>query len=172
MSTNGRAETAPVRERIVVGVDASPGSVRALRWAAEQAHRLGWELHVIHAWTVPSYPFIDPQLVTETARAAAQQTIDRTLQDAFGADEPDVTTTTRLVHGPAPHALTLAAEDAGMLVVGSRGHGEVAGMLLGSVAMHLAAHAPCPLVVVPAPRHGRERRAEPAVESTYPAALL
>lgn len=61
--------------------------------------------------------------------------------------------TTRAIQGHPGHALLDAAKDADLLVVGTRGHGGFAGLLLGFTSTYLAHHAPCPLVIVPATAH-------------------
>jgi nucleotide-binding universal stress UspA family protein len=68
---------------------------------------------------------------------------------------PGVTLTQEVVEGHAAKVLLDAATGSDLLVVGSRGHGEFAGALLGSISQHVVSHAPCPVVVVPDSRaHG------------------
>ena len=133
---------------IVVGVDGSDPSTRALRWAAHQAKLTGTKLKVVTSWEypptlgwAPPYPSdFDPN---EDARKAVQDTIDTVLgPEAAVVGEVDVT------EGHPAFVLTEAARGAELLVVGSRGHGAFAGMLLGSVSEYCAAHASCPVVVV------------------------
>ena len=133
---------------IVVGVDGSEPSRRALRWAAEQATRTGAELNVITTWEYPTTfgwappypPGFDPEGDT---RNALQETVDAVLG-------PDPEVPVRLTVREGHPALTLIQEAHGaeMLVVGSRGHGAFMGMVLGSVSEYCASHAPCPVVVV------------------------
>ena len=133
--------------RIVVGVDGSEPSKRALRWAADQAKLVGGELEAVTAWEypptlgwAPPYPSdFDPD---KDARTALQGTIDAVLGPDHGAVIVTVT------EGHPAFVLTEAAQGAELLVVGSRGHGAFAGMLLGSVSEYCASHAPCPVVVV------------------------
>jgi nucleotide-binding universal stress UspA family protein len=66
--------------------------------------------------------------------------------------DPEVEVETVAVHGSAAHSLVEAAANADLLVVGSRGHGGFAGLLLGSVSQQCAHHAPCPVVIVRAQR--------------------
>ena len=133
---------------IVVGVDGSDPSTRALRWAAHQAKLTGTKLKVVTSWEypptlgwAPPYPSdFDPN---EDARKAVQEAIDTVLgPDAAVVAQIEVT------EGHPAFVLTEAARGAELLVVGSRGHGAFAGMLLGSVSEYCAAHAPCPVVVV------------------------
>ena len=136
--------------RIVVGIDGSPSSELALRWAAQEAISRHAGLDVVHAWSVPYSLYPDGVLIDGEAFGQEAQGV---LDDAIGslaADglvPPDVRPI--LVGGvPAPALLT-AAEGAQLLVVGSRGHGGFVGLLLGSVSQRCVEHAPCPVAVVP-----------------------
>jgi nucleotide-binding universal stress UspA family protein len=135
------------RSTIVVGVDGSPSSMQALRWAARQAELTGGELHAVTAWRLPTtYGWIPPVADYDWA-GNARTILDRAIKEAL--DETGTGRVRRhVVEGPAARVLLQAAGDAELLVVGSRGHGEFAGMLLGSVAQHVLAHAPCPVLVV------------------------
>ena len=106
-------------KRIVVGVDGSPSSMKALHWAIGQAKLTGAEVE-----------------------AHAQ----------VGGIAPDVVVEPLVVQGHAADVLVRAAEGADLLVVGSRGHGGFAEMLLGSVSQHCVHHAPCPVLIL---RDGR-----------------
>jgi len=135
-------------ERIVVGVDGSDHSRRALAWAIGEARARQAALVAVHAWHLPaaaaSYagPLVDPKLLEEEAAKA--------LADALAsADAHGVEVEQRVVRGGPAAALLDAAADADLLVVGSRGHGGFAGLLLGSVSQQVCHHAACPVVVVP-----------------------
>ena len=141
---------------IVVGVDGSDPSLKALRWAAQQARLTGATLRVLTTWEVatgtgwvPTFPVdYDPQ-------AVARQALDEAVTETLGAD-PDVAVERIVKEGHAAPVLLAAAKDADLLVVGSHGHGAFAGMLIGSVSEHLVRHAPCAIVVVHCdkpPRH-------------------
>jgi|HubBroStandDraft_1064217.scaffolds.fasta_scaffold201255_2 nucleotide-binding universal stress UspA family protein len=142
---NAAAGTPPV---IVVGMDGSDPSKRALRWAADQATLTGAELKIVTTWEypptlgwAPPYPSdFDPDA---EARKAQAEAVDSVLHD-----EPGVARQLVVTEGHPAFVLTEAAKGAVLLVVGSRGHGAFAGMLLGSVSEYCAAHAPCPVVVV------------------------
>lgn len=135
---------------IVVGVDGSPSSVEALRWAARQAELSGAELHAITAWRLPTtYGWVPPIADFDWASNAGS-VLDRSIKEALD-DTGTGVVHRHVVEGHAPRVLLQAADDAELVVVGSRGHGEFAGMLLGSVAQHVLAHAPCPVVVVRTP---------------------
>jgi len=137
--------------KIVVGVDASDHARRALDWAAAEASLRSATLVVVHAWHVPvtAYPtFTMPLIDSDALQHVAEDTL-RSVTEAFAARESGVVLEQRVVEGPAAQALLHEAEDAAMLVVGSRGHGGFAGLLLGSVSQQVVHHARCPVVIVP-----------------------
>jgi nucleotide-binding universal stress UspA family protein len=131
--------------RIVVGVDGSPASLAALRFAHRQAQLTGAELHAVTTWTYP-LSFDDPVDPTDW-QANAETVLDTALGEALAAS--DAAGVLRHVAEGHPAGVLLGSvEAADLLVVGSRGHGGFAGMLLGSVSQHVVAHSPCPVVVV------------------------
>ncbi|MEW2548252.1 universal stress protein [Streptomyces sp. NPDC047002] len=136
----------PQERRVVVGVDGSPSSKEALRWAVSQAKDTGAVVEAVIAWDVPVTGW--PAAVPSRQFAAwAAGTLDETVEDVLGAEVP--VTVRRAARGGHPaKVLVDAARGADLLVVGSRGHGGFAGALLGSVGLHCARHAPCPVVVV------------------------
>lgn len=137
--------------RIVVGVDGSPNGTAALRWAIEQATATGAALEVVHAWHPPyvgGEPYVFSPVPWDDCLRAAEVTLDRAvdLVDLSGlADPPERI----LVDGSAAHAVVEVSGGASMVVVGARGTGGFAGLLLGSVSDQVARHAHCPVVVVP-----------------------
>ena len=147
---------------IVVGIDGSSASRVALRWALSEARLRGAALRVVHSWTPPYGPpvmgidpTIEPMLepaydpgLLETVRAGAESILDSELAELSDESE-GLEIDPVLVEGPAAEALVAQAENAQLLVVGSRAHGGLTGLLLGSVSQHVAQHAPCPLVIVP-----------------------
>jgi len=133
--------------RIVVGVDSSPASDRALEWAIAEARRSGASLHLVSAWMFPmalGYAFTT---TVNEVRQAAQDVIDRTMAkvDELAPGVPVTGETTEQAPGPA---LVAAAKGADMLVVGSRGLGGFEGLLIGSVSQYCTRHATCSVVVV------------------------
>jgi nucleotide-binding universal stress UspA family protein len=135
-------------ERIVVGIDGSPGAQAALTWAVDEAARRDATLEVVHAWHAPfvdGYGYagsaIDPVAMELGARAVA----DEAVEPHRGKVAIDV----HVVCGSPASVLVQQAKDADLLVVGSRGRGGFAGLLLGSVSHQVVHHAPCPVVVVP-----------------------
>jgi nucleotide-binding universal stress UspA family protein len=141
---------------IVVGVDGSKASKDALRWALRQAELTGATLRAVTSWHLPNFygagmiPFpaeYDPET---DARKMLSDVLSEVAGDGAAAVE------TLVVEGPPALELLEAAKGAGLLVVGSRGHGAFAGMLLGSVSEHCVSYAQCPVVVVHHPEHHEE----------------
>lgn len=157
--TNGRDQQP--EGRIVVGVDGSDASKDALRWAVRQAEMTGASLQAVITWHLPiaAYGMAIPQLTGYDFAPAAKRTLEETIREVVG-EHPAVKVAAVVLEGPPPPTLLETAAGADLLVVGSRGHGEFAGMLLGSVAQHCVSHAPCPVVVV---RHRAGPAEDPAV---------
>ncbi len=133
--------------RIVVGIDGSECSLTALHWAAQQAHLTGSSLEVVMSWERPQWGsgFILPD--NYDPASDAHKMLEDAIQKVRGAFS-EVKFTPEVVEGhPAP-ALVEAARGADLLVVGSRGHGEFSGMLLGSVSQYCAHHVSCPITIV------------------------
>lgn len=146
-------------DRIVVGVDGSEGSRSALRWAMDQARMTGGKLEAVAGWQ-------DPATVVYSAGWAApydgeslgtvmQKVLDETVAEVSDTMERPVHVATQVVQGHPAQVLTETARGAQLLVVGSRGHGTFAGLVLGSVSQHCVHQAPCPVVVVPQPQPDR-----------------
>jgi nucleotide-binding universal stress UspA family protein len=135
-------------ETIVVGVDGSPSAAAALRWAARQARLTDARLSVVTSWRHPRpYGYDLPDLEGWRPDEAAAQ-VQRDMLADVAAELASVDVRTELVEGDPAVSLLNAVKDAALLVVGSRGHRELAGMLLGSVSEYCATHAECPVVVV------------------------
>jgi len=134
--------------RIVVGVDGSPSSLDALDWAARQAELTGVPLELVMAWEWPSSYGAPIGFIPDYDPAAdARRVIDTAVQTVSAA-HPSITVGSTVVEGhPAP-VLVKASRGAQLLVVGCRGHGEFAGMLLGSVSEHAVTNAHCPVLVL------------------------
>jgi nucleotide-binding universal stress UspA family protein len=158
---DGKGVAEGAAKRIVVGVDDTPSSHAALRWAVAQARLTGLPLLVVHAWTCPTYPYVDQLVVQEVAEREAERILAEAVRDGVGSGN-GLRLDTQLVHGHPARALARLGRSASMLVVGAGGHGELAGLLLGSVGLHLATHAPVPVVIVPAPSAPGPRLAESA----------
>lgn len=129
---------------VVVGIDGSESSKDALRWAVRQAEMTGAELVAVTAWHLPEmYAYVSRDYDVDAA-----DLVDCVLKEVL---DPSLTVqvTPRVVEGRAASVLIDASKDADVLVLGTRGHGGFAGLLLGSVSQHCVHHAACPVVVVP-----------------------
>jgi nucleotide-binding universal stress UspA family protein len=144
----------PTRPVIVVGVDGSELSAKALRWAAEQARLTDAEIHAVTGYEIHWTIYIAPTYTEADYARDARVVLDQTVATALGP-EPDVHVEKRIVEKRPAHALTEAAEGAQLLVVGSHGRGELPGMHLGSVASFCVHHAPCPVLVFRTAHSGR-----------------
>jgi nucleotide-binding universal stress UspA family protein len=125
---------------IVVGIDGSKGSEAALQFASAEAELRDVPLRVVSAWYVPTVDSVD-------YASWQRETAERQLNDLLGADRAAATELVVTEGSPAA-VLRDESESAELLVVGSRGHGGFAGLLLGSVSQQCAAHAHCPVVIV------------------------
>jgi nucleotide-binding universal stress UspA family protein len=147
---------------VAVGVDGSAGAREALRWAAAEARLRQTGLRVVHASTSGlfgprgagyGYPYISDLAETRPAsrvhdlHRAAEDLLEEVIADV-GADIDGLEIERRVVAGEPADVLVRAVEEPDLLVVGSRGHGGFAGLLLGSVSQRCAHHAPCPVVIV------------------------
>ncbi len=136
---------------IVVGVDGSRPSVRATHFAAELAQDTGADLEIIGVWDVPSFGKFarrvgfDVQHDADEARV--RESVDQALED-LTARYPQVAITGAVRQGSPVFELLQAGEDAGLIVVGSRGRGGFAGLLLGSVSHRVIHDASCPVAIV------------------------
>ena len=141
-------------QRIVVGVDGSTSSQRALRWAVDEAERREASIHVVHAWQPPvtgPYPFIAPDSDVVRFEADTRRILDAALEGITTSRRP----TTVLTLGSPSSAILAAAERGSLIVVGRRGVSGFERFLLGSTATEVVHHAPCPVVVVPPDRSER-----------------
>jgi len=143
--------TASAGTTIVVGVDGSDHADRALAWAIDEAKLRTARMRAVTAWHVPAMvygasgfvPAVSPS--ADEIRTVAEEAAEAAAEKARGSG---VDVETSVQHGQAADVLINAAADAELLVVGSRGHGGFAGLLLGSVSAQCAQHAPCPVVIV------------------------
>ena len=133
--------------RIVVGVDGSVHSHRALAFAAEEAKLRGATLHVIHSWTFPPPVPGTDGLPHADLQASAELVLDEAIA-TLGANL-GIEVQREIANELPAQALITASQGADMLVVGSRGRGGFKGLLLGSVSQQCAHHARCPIVIVP-----------------------
>ena len=138
-------------EVVLVGVDGSAASLHALDWATTYASRVGWSLHIVCSYALPSftaasldggYAALDDTTIQEGAKAVLVEA------EARVADA-GVSATTEVATGDAAGVLVELSGDYGLAVVGTRGRGGFTERLLGTVSSALPAHARCPVVVVP-----------------------
>ncbi|MFF6874682.1 universal stress protein [Streptomyces sp. NPDC012474] len=160
LAAHGRCPVLVVREEpradgpVVVGVDGSPAGDRAVDFAFAEAVLHGTGLVAVHAWTVRSTPMPaarDASVRYTDGPAGRAQGEERLLAEALAGHRerhPDVTVRQEVVHGGAREALIEASRSARLTVVGARGRGGVAGLLLGSVSQALLHHAHGPVAVV------------------------
>ncbi|SFI76829.1 universal stress protein [Amycolatopsis sacchari] len=141
--------------KIVVGVDGSPMSAAALRWAVRQAELTGGAVHAVTAWSY--LPVLDLGAVQSTAQEMAEA--HRRAQAKFvdAVRVPGVPTRAEVVEGDPADVLLAAARDADLLVVGRHGHGRLVRALVGSVSAKCLRDATCPVVVLPAKAAEAER---------------
>jgi nucleotide-binding universal stress UspA family protein len=138
---------------IVVGVDGSPGAQAALRFAIEEAKLRSSNLRVVMAWHIPPMaygggfaPAVDARDFEDSARAVVEDALSAVAEETRGVEIERA-----IRSGQGAEVLVEEASGADLLVVGSRGHGGFAGLLLGSVSQQCAHHARCPVVIVPHP---------------------
>ena len=138
-------------ERIVVGVDGSESAREALRWAVAEARQRNAVVEAVYAWHQPfatGYAELGELDNLGHFEKEAQEALDAAVDavDASGIAPIE----RRLLTGSAASTLVEEAKGASLLVVGSRGRGGFTGLLLGSVSHHVATHASCPGVIIPA----------------------
>ena len=139
--------------RIVVGIDDSPGGRAALGWALDEAALRHATLEVVHAWTLPlsegwnsEWP-ADEVWFRDEAATVVNELIEECVDEASAVE---IIRVPLRCEGPA-FGLLERSRSADLLVVGSRGRGGFAGLLLGSVSTQCVHHATCPVVVIPTP---------------------
>jgi nucleotide-binding universal stress UspA family protein len=136
---------------VVVGVDGSPASRIALNWAAAEAADHGADLVVVNVWEHTLLPpagslSVSEKYVPDPSQRTADDLI-RVIKEELG-EEPNVLVQPRVKQGTPAKVLIEESADADLLVVGTRGHGGFAGLVLGSVSQHVAAYAQCSVAVV------------------------
>ncbi len=160
VATHAKCPTVVVRplqvdqHDVVVGVDGSPHSLKALEWAFEQASYTGSALHVLHSWEIPptwsmvEVPSYEPEvLIRDYGNAELRETSEA--MAGFREDFPDVKVRQEVMKGSPVKSLVKASQNAALLVVGSRGLGGFRGLLLGSVSHAVVHKAACSVAVVP-----------------------
>jgi nucleotide-binding universal stress UspA family protein len=138
---------------ILVGIDGSDNARKALEWAVREAGLRGTSLTVLavhqvasNHWTGDPERYAQDAPETEIVRQAAEDAVQKAVSQVGGPAPTSVTV--RAVSGVAAHELVAASADADLVVVGSRGGGGFARMVLGSVSGQVASHAESPVVVI------------------------
>jgi nucleotide-binding universal stress UspA family protein len=146
---------------VVVGVDGSPNSQAALRWAADYAGRFGAALRGVVAYGqfMPGFGFAP--LSSDELRREALDGLDKSIEHAFGG-APPLPVERVAVNGHPAAVLVDASKDADLLVVGDRGYGGFAELLLGSIGEQAVRRAHCSVVVVRAQPGPTTRQSSPA----------
>jgi len=140
------------QELVVVGIDGSAQSVRALGWAARYATAAGARVQALLAWHYPDAAGqapvgVAPEPVRHQTEAQMQATLNEAIAKVYAA-QPGPEVETRLGYGHPAQVLIEASKEADLLVLGSHGHGAFTGMLVGSESIHCVTGAFCPVVVV------------------------
>lgn len=147
--TEDPARSPVERLPVLVGVDGTPLSEAAIAFAFEAAAARGVDLIAMHTWSarITEDPVLDA--ITDWSAVETQER-ELLAERLAGWSEkyPDVAVRQRVTRGRPAHALLSEAGEAQLVVVGSRGHGEFAGLVLDSVSNQLVHRAPCPVVVV------------------------
>jgi nucleotide-binding universal stress UspA family protein len=136
---------------VLVGVDGSASSHKALAWAADEAADHEADLVVLNVWEHTLLPPAGSVSVSEKyVPDPSQRTAEDLLEEikAVLGDDPPVLVQPRVKQGSPAKVLIEESSDADLLVVGTRGHGGFRGLVLGSVSQHVAAYAKCPVTVV------------------------
>lgn len=139
---------------ILVGVDGSESATVALEVAAEEAALRGAALRVVTVWEVPKPPLYQPAPAPEVL-SGRQKVAEALVEEAVARAKelrPDLPCEGQVLHGRPQNVLVEEAQGAAVLVVGRRGQGGLASLLMGSVSGHVVNHAPCPVLVVPPKR--------------------
>ncbi|KAA2261854.1 universal stress protein [Solihabitans fulvus] len=159
------------RERIVVGVDGSPASTEALRWALEEAARRDAVVDAVIAWQsepqlagpqpVLALPYQQPEKIRDEHAEVLSETVTKT-----GVGDENLGVLQHVIAGWAPKALVDHARGASLLVVGSHGHSWITEKLLGTVSAYCVRHAPCPVVIIPA-HTDADQQPDPAADEQF-----
>lgn len=137
-----------VENIIVVGVDGSEHSKNALRWAAKLAPLLNCTIYAVNIWQYPLMVGVEGTVMYQwEPDKEATRTLDRTIDDIFGAHVPDGLSR-EIKQGNTTTELVELSKNATMLIVGKRGLGGFIGLLMGSVSRSLVEHAKCPVLVL------------------------
>lgn len=149
-------------ERIIIGIDGSERGKHAALWGLNLAQAVGAEVVLVHAFRPPEMlyaygmigePALPSDEVAHEARTAADNLV-ADVRELLESRAPEVAVSTIIEQDDPASVLLRAAEQADVIVVGTRGFGSFRGLVLGSVSQKLVAHADVPVTVVPAPDVG------------------
>ncbi len=142
----------PRADLVVAGLDGSEHAAMAARWAAFEADSRSAALRLVYAYSVPVASYagysMAPDDLGDLVRAEGDEMLTAAA-DEIRSRHPHLEVDIRLVQGDAVLALRRESARARLIVVGSRGNGRMAGVLLGSVAMAITAHGTAPVAVIP-----------------------
>ncbi len=138
-------------KKIVVGVDGSEGSRRALHWAIDEAKIRGSAIEIVHTWnfTPPLDPVGGFVLIPEKDFQESAQLLVDNLLKSVSEMTSSISISTHVERGSASQILLNRAQTADLLVVGRRGHGGFIELIIGSTAAQVSHHAQCPVVIIP-----------------------
>jgi nucleotide-binding universal stress UspA family protein len=142
---------APNTARVVVGIDGSEQALAAVRAAAMEAHHRNEPLHIVHAFIWSSMNVNVGPVARDLPRTGLRHYAEDLLEEAVTEARKtttEVPVTTALIDGAATPVLLEESDRASLLVLGDRGLGGISSVIIGSVAVHAAAHARCPVLVI------------------------
>jgi nucleotide-binding universal stress UspA family protein len=141
---------------IVVGTDGSPGAKAAVQFAAHEAAAHGATLRVVASWQVPPALLVSPEMAADLFTAIEEEARALAAESAALAKsvEPGLEVEEVVSEGHPGEVLVEQSRQVDLVVVGRRGRGGFAGLILGSVSQHVMHHAACPVVVVPPVKEG------------------
>lgn len=160
---------------IVCGVDGSPAGQRALQWAIDEAIRRYGKVRAVTAWSWDGVEALNAETTPAEALKRAQRILDTAVDAVLSGMENPPVVERICQRGVPSQALCAAAADAELMVLGSHGHGQVHDKLVGSTSERAIHHAPCPVVIVPDPRHverNLKRAREQRREAPHPMQVL
>ena len=134
------------RQTVVVGIDGSACSTAALEWAASYAQATGSTVRAVAVWRSPSAMEFDVGGGAWDREGACRKTAGHQVA-SVATRHPGLEIDLDVVHGHTAQVLIDASKNAGLLVVGTRGHGGLANLMLGSTSTHCVHAAHCPVVV-------------------------
>ena len=145
--TTSEATATHTPPRVVVGVDGSAASLKALQWAVDYASATQSQIEMVAVWKLPTAVSWSASFPSDfSPDTSAEQMLDH-LIERKRANHPDLAINGRVVQGDPGNVLESASRGAALLVVAQSGHNELVGFLLGSVSKHCVTHAHCPVLV-------------------------